>query len=127
MQHEYQIETSDRSVTRDATLGARLRRLRIERRISLIGFARQVGVSRPTVWNWERGKVRPRQKSLKVAASVLGISEMELVFGAGDGPVTPVHEWAQPQNLSEVVSACKAQIAEAAGARAENVLITIRV
>jgi len=80
MQREYQTETVGHAPSRAETFGARLRRLRTERRISQDRFARMLGVSRPTVWKWERDDVRPRQKSLEAAASLLGVSERDLIF-----------------------------------------------
>jgi transcriptional regulator with XRE-family HTH domain len=145
MHHEYQTETSGNSPAHEATLGARLRRLRMQRRISLVGFARQLGVSKPTVWKWERDEARPRQKSLEAAASILGVSERDLVFGGHMIDSRPhlehrphleprphlenrPHVDPKPRrHLSEVVTACKEQIAQAAGTSAENILITIQV
>lgn len=139
MQHEYQTETSGHSTGHEASFGARLRRLRMQRRISLVGFARQVGVSKPTVWKWERDEVRPRQKSLAAVASILGVSERDLVFGGSTAETRPhfeprphlehkPHLEPKPRrHLSEVVNACKEQIAQAAGTSAENILVTIQV
>lgn len=128
MRRKYQTETRENSVARDATFGARLRRLRKQRRITLVGFARQVGVSKPTVWNWERDAVRPRQKSIRAVAAVLGVSEIELVFG-GAAPAAPLEgEYdLPPLQLGEVIGDCKARIAEVAGVSARNVQITIEV
>jgi transcriptional regulator with XRE-family HTH domain len=128
VQHKYQTETPDDLTVGEATFGTRLRTLRKQRRISLVGLARQVGVSRPTVWNWERDAVRPRKKSIRAVASLLGVSESELVFGdsaladrlEGDGEPPPVR-------LSEVIGDCKERIAEIAGISAANVQITIEV
>ena len=127
MQPEYQTETPDDSVAKATTFGTRLRTLRKQHRISLVGLARQVGVSQPTVWNWERDAVRPRKKSIRAVASLLGVSENELIFG-DDAP----SEWVEaerdpPRRLAEIIGDCKAGIAEIAGVSADNVQITIEV
>jgi transcriptional regulator with XRE-family HTH domain len=115
---------------REETFGARLRRLRKERQISLIGLARLVNVSKPTIWKWEKDDVRPRQKSIEALASALDVSERELLFGKrtadqGDESSSAAHD--APSPLSELVKNCKEQIAEAAGTNSENVSITIQI
>lgn len=127
MQREYQTETTGHAPNRAETFGARLRRLRTERRISQDRFARMLGVSRPTVWKWERDDVRPRQKSLEAAASLLGVSERDLIFSGGTRDAKSEVRRATPQQLREVVNACKEQIAQAAGTSTEGILITIHV
>ncbi|WP_160746482.1 helix-turn-helix domain-containing protein [Croceibacterium soli] len=116
----------------EESFGTRLRRIRKQRGISLIGLARLVGVSKPTVWKWERDDVRPRQKSVQALAVALGASERELLFGetsaarrsadehrgAAEGETVP---------LGELVQSCKQRIAEAAGTSSENVSITIQI
>jgi transcriptional regulator with XRE-family HTH domain len=128
VQPKYQTETSDDLTIREASFGTRLRMLRKERRFTLVGLARQIGVSRPTVWNWERDAVRPRKKSIRAVASVLGVSESELVFGgAAAGNGSEGDSEIPPLRLSEVIGDCKARIAEIAGVRSDNVQITIEV
>jgi transcriptional regulator with XRE-family HTH domain len=116
----------------DESFGTRLRRIRKERGISLIGLARLVSVSKPTVWKWERDDVRPRQKSVQALAAALGASERELLFGerpaarkAAEGASANRH--GEPEQLGELVRSCKDRIAEAAGTSSENVSITIQI
>lgn len=127
MQRKYQTETPDDSAPREATFGARLRRLRKQRRLSLVGLARQVGVSRPTVWNWERDAAWPRKNSIRVVASVLGVSVSELVFGDAPADQLDGYHDLSPVRLGEVIDHCKARIAAVAGVAADNVQITIEV
>lgn len=123
---------------RAETFGARLRRLRKDRRMSLIGLARLVSVSKPTVWKWEKDEVRPRQKSLEALTAVLGVSERELLFGQKaaepqpletplEGPPAAQDASGPPAQLSQLVRNCKDQIAEAAGTSSDNVSITIQI
>lgn len=115
------------------SFGTRLRRMRRERKISLIGLARLLGVSKPTVWKWERGDVRPRQKSLEALAAVLDVPQRDLIFGeAGSPPPPPSELSAEPRRredhrLNEVVKACKERIAGAAGTSPHNVSVSIRL
>jgi transcriptional regulator with XRE-family HTH domain len=117
----------------DETLGVRLRRLRKARGISLIGLARMVNVSKPTVWKWEKDDVRPRPKSVEALASALGVSERELLFGEKPARPEPA-EGSSPSAardgsspLGALVMDCKSQIAEAAGTSSDNVSITIQI
>lgn len=128
MQRKYQTETGNGHSGREESFGSRLKRLRTERRISQVGFARLLGVSKPTVWKWERDEVRPRQKSIEAAAAILGVSERELIFSGGESrEVRPAERRLSAHQLKEVVSACKEQIAEVAGTGIENISITIHV
>ncbi|MXP40562.1 helix-turn-helix domain-containing protein [Altererythrobacter soli] len=104
---------------RGETFGTRLRRLRKERRISLIGMARLVDAAKPTVWKWESDKARPRPEMLEALALALDVSEQMLLTGRDDA--------APPMSLGDVIKDCKARIAAAAGTTADKVSITIQV
>jgi transcriptional regulator with XRE-family HTH domain len=106
-------------VAREETFGARLRRLRKERRISLIGLARLVGAAKPTVWKWETDRARPRPKMLEALAVALGVSEPMLLSGRDLASA--------PMSLSDVIKECKARIAQSAGTTTDKVAITIQV
>ena len=57
-----------------ADFGARLRKLREDRSITLVELAKRVNLTPAAVWHWEnRGKV-PRSGTLKVLAAALGVS-----------------------------------------------------
>lgn len=114
----------------EETFGARLRRLRKDRSISLIGMARLVNVSKPTVWKWEKDEVRPRPKSIEALAAALDVPERELLFGRKAAEREPRESSPDEQDgppLSELVRNCKDQIAEAAGTSSDNVSITIQI
>ena len=119
----------------EETFGTRLRRLRKERGISLIGLARLVNVSKPTVWKWEKDDVRPRQRSIEALASALDMAERELLFGQKAVRRQPPESrpeglpsaQAAHSPLSALVRNCKDQIAEAAGTSSDNVSITIQI
>lgn len=111
------------------TFGARLKTLRLARKMTLIGLAHAVGVSKPTVWKWEKDDVRPREKSLNALCIALGVTERDLLAGeqSAEGPsaVAP-GEPSLRSTLAEHIDECKHRIARSAGTRAENVTITIR-
>lgn len=121
-------------VDNEESFGQRLRRLRKARKISLIGLARLVNVSKPTVWKWERDAVRPRQRSIQALCAALDVAERELVFGTRERNRQPKGSSVAAQvasstssQLGAVVSSCKAQIAEVAGTTPDNVSITIQI
>lgn len=124
---KYQTDTTGDPFAHQAAFGARLRYLRERRNLGLVSFARLVGVSKPTVWKWEQGVVRPRQRSIEAAASILGVTERELIFGQERREVASRASHDMPQQLSDIISACKEQIADAAGTATDNIAITIQL
>lgn len=61
-----------------AALGPKLNRLRRERGLTLADVAAALGVSKPTVWAWEKGKARPVPERLDAIAAVFGINTEDL-------------------------------------------------
>ena len=53
-------------------LGVKLNRLRRERGLTLAQVATVLGVSKPTVWAWEKGKAKPLPDRIAAIADVLG-------------------------------------------------------
>jgi DNA-binding XRE family transcriptional regulator len=66
----------------EETLGQRLKRLRRERGLNMAFLASRVGVSKPTLWKWEKDTSCPRQEMVNALASVLGVSEMQILYGS---------------------------------------------
>ncbi|KEO89782.1 XRE family transcriptional regulator [Erythrobacter longus] len=98
-----------------AQFGQQLNRLRRERSMTLEQVANALGVSKPTVWAWEKGKARPLPERISAIAQVLGISEAEL-SGSSD------------QKKSEnLVEECRLRIASEYGTSPECVRIMIEV
>ena len=57
-----------------ADFGARLKKLREDRSITLVELAKRVNLTPAAVWHWEnRGKV-PRSGTLQVLSAALGVS-----------------------------------------------------
>ncbi|MEO1221190.1 MAG: helix-turn-helix domain-containing protein, partial [Pseudomonadota bacterium] len=61
------------------SLGYKLNQLRRERSLTLEQVANALGVSKPTVWAWEKGKAKPLPERIAAIAEVLGVSESELL------------------------------------------------
>lgn len=112
----------------DETFGARLRRLRIERKITLIGLARRVSVSKPTMWKWEKDEVRPRTRYLAPLAQALGVTQGDLLFGAGQaGERSLAANDTGSEAISGQIAEYKALIAGLVGTTPEKVVVTITV
>lgn len=47
--------------------------------LSRTALARQLGVSRPTIWRWERGVRRPDRKHAPKLAELTGVPVLEIV------------------------------------------------
>jgi len=96
-------------------LGVKLHRLRRERGMTLAKVADSLGVSKPTVWAWEKGKARPLPDRLELIAQVLGVQTHELEERMSD------------QQHAALVQECRLRIATAYGTHTSNVRIMIEV
>lgn len=97
---------------RDEAFGARLRRLRKERALTLSQIAEQLGVSKPTVWAWEQGKARPVEGRIEGLAEALGVPRADL-------------QGQQSSELDVLLAQSRAAIARAVGTRPDKVRIMI--
>jgi transcriptional regulator with XRE-family HTH domain len=95
--------------------GYKLNQLRRERSLTLEQVANALGVSKPTVWAWEKGKAKPLPERIGPIAEVLGVAESELL-GSG--------EQSKSENL---VEECRVRIASEYGISPEYVRIMIEV
>ncbi len=82
-------------------LGPRLNRLRREAGLTLADVAATLGVSKPTVWAWEKGKARPLPERLEAIAAALGVAP-DLLAGSGS-----------PREGDKVIAECRDRIAKA--------------
>jgi len=109
--------------------GARLKRLRKQRGLSLVEFARRANVSRPTVWSWEAGKSSPRESKVPALLDVLGVSEPEL-YGISNKPLVELvaeKTAVRGTELQGVIREAKARVAEIAGTSPDKVRLIIEV
>lgn len=98
------------------TLGARLGRLRREAGLTLADVANRLGVSKPTVWAWEKGKARPLPERTDAIARALGVEPHELAEPAG-----------RHADVSQVIADCRTRIAQACNTTPGAVRIMIEL
>ena len=107
--------TTEIGTTGVEPFGSKLKRLRRERGMTLANVADALGVSKPTVWAWEKGKARPVPNRLEAIAEVLGVPESELSDASQSGEV------------AAIVEECRIRIAAASGADVRQIRIMIEV
>ena len=107
------LPKSGRSVAEP--LGIKLHRLRRERGMTLADIAGALGVSKPTVWAWEKSKARPVPSRIPDIAKALGVSVQDL------GEAAPANE------ASAVTDECRVRIASAHGTDPAHVRIMIEI
>lgn len=95
--------------------GKQLEKLRKQRGMTLAQVAEALGVSKPTVWAWEKGKARPVDERLPAIAATLGISEEDLT------------KMSEPPGLAELLKSSRVRIAEAYGTTPDRVRIMVEV
>ena len=100
------------------TLGARINRLRREAGLTLADVAAALGVSKPTVWAWEKGKARPLPERIGAIAAALGVAPDVLAETPGA---------AAPTAVSTIVEDCRTRIAEACSTPRHAVRIVIEL
>lgn len=100
----------------DESLGVRLNRLRREARLTLADVAATLGVSKPTVWAWEKGKARPLPERLDAIAAALGVT-----------PEALTETRAPRGEVGALIEDCRHRIAEACGTQPEAVRIFIEL
>lgn len=97
-------------------LGHRLNRLRREAGLTLADVAAVLGVSKPTVWAWEKGKARPLPERLGAIAAALGVAPDALLDAPGPAG-----------SVGTVIEECRHRIAEACGTSPSAVRIMIEM
>ena len=95
--------------------GTRLNRLRRERSMTLADIAGALGVSKPTVWAWEKSKARPVPSRIPEIAAALDVSVQDL------GEAAPANE------AHAVTEECRVRIATVHGTDPENIRIMIEI
>ena len=98
-----------------ASFGKRIEQLRKGLGLTLADVADQLGVSKPTVWAWEKGKARPIDERIPALAEVLQVKPSELT----DRNMAP--------GLSEALVDARKQIAAACGVDPDRIRIMIDI
>lgn len=99
-------------------LGEKFNRLRRERGLTLAQVAEAMGVSKPTVWAWEKGKARPLPERLEALAKVLGVTKAELDENGARGP---------SGEAAALVNQCRLRIAAEYRTDPHNIRIMIEI
>lgn len=94
-------------------IGKKMEQARKERHLTLAQVAAELGVSKPTVWAWEKGKARPLEERLPAISNILGIDVEELTNVSG------------PANWSDVVEGNRQAIAAALGVQKSQIKILL--
>jgi transcriptional regulator with XRE-family HTH domain len=97
-------------------LGAQLNQLRRKAGLTLADVAARLGVSKPTVWAWEKGKTRPLPERMQAIAAALGADPDALADAANEHA-----------DAKAVIAECRDRIAEACGTTAAAVRIMIEL
>lgn len=109
-------DISQNSMGQNEALGVRLNRLRREAGLTLADIAAVLGVSKPTVWAWEKGKARPLPERLDAIAAALGVA-----------PEVLVETSAKQGAAGILLEDCRARVAEACGTAPSAVRIMIEL
>ena len=96
-------------------LGTRINRLRREAGLTLADVAVTLGVSKPTVWAWEKGKARPLPERIEAIAAALGVAPEQLAAPPA------------ARAANAVIADCRARIAEACEVDPQAVRIMIEL
>lgn len=97
-------------------LGTRLNRLRREAGLTLADVAAALGVSKPTVWAWEKGKARTLPERFSAIAVALGVSVEELAETVST-----------TAGIDTLIEDCRKRIADACNTTPEAVRIMIEL
>ena len=103
------------TVNTEETLGQRLSRARISNQWTLDFVARKIGVSKVSVWGWEKDRSRPRLESLESLSALFAMPLETLVSG---GKV-------QSAGVPALIADCQTRIASAVGVQPEQVEIRV--
>ena len=98
-----------------AAFGKRLEQMRKGKGMTLSDVAERLGVSKPTVWAWEKGKARPIEDRFPALARVLGIEQDELLG------------MASPSAAQETLEEARALIAEAFGVTTDKIRVMVEL
>ena len=119
------------AATPEESFGERLKRLRSASGLTMIALAERVGVTKPTLWKWETGKVMPRPAALERLAQELGLTAAELMYGrqgktvARPADSNPPKRNPEAETLAEVIARSRREIAQRAGTSSAQVVIDI--
>ena len=83
------------------TVGLRVRRFRLERKITQEELAFQINTSAAYISNIERGRKKPSLQKLAEIADVLGVTLNDLIYSGSSG-----YSFSNSKELNEMISLC---------------------
>ncbi|MXP48187.1 helix-turn-helix domain-containing protein [Altererythrobacter luteolus] len=97
------------------SFGARLKRLRLENRLTMEQVAKELEVTKATIWSWEHGRARPRGRRIGQLAELF------------DAPLEKLSAEKDRSGLPDILARSREEIAEAFGTSADKVRIMIEL
>jgi transcriptional regulator with XRE-family HTH domain len=105
------------------SLGARIKRFRLERELTLQVVADELGLTPAAISHWESGRIIPKDKKLQDLAKSLGVT-----FAALKGANSVVDRARTPMaGISEILWDAKQRIAGLMGCAPEDVELDWRI
>lgn len=126
-----------------------LRQLREDQGLTVRALAALTGVSTVTIWKWESGASKPRERLMKALTRALGVRQTSFGYSAassaraddepkvigqpspgtannGPLPRSPAQQnTAQPEMLSDVVARAKDMISQASGVSLNQISVRV--
>jgi transcriptional regulator with XRE-family HTH domain len=128
---EHGAETSETVLGHPSeSLGSLLRTLRHRSELTLDQVASEIGVSKPTVWAWEKGRANPARSKWQAIAEVLGVTVNVLASAAKaeraakTAGLLPARE---AKDRTTLLAAARQTIASAYGVTPSAVRITVEI
>ncbi len=97
------------------SFGARLKRLRLENRLTMEQVAKELEVTKATIWSWEHGRARPRGRRIGQLAELF------------DAPLEKLSAEKDRSGLPDILARSREEIAEAFGTSADKVRIMVEL
>lgn len=108
-------------------LAQQIRALREAQGLTVRVLADLVGVSKVTIWKWEKGSCKPSARLITSLAKALDVppTRLEAMTNLSAKGGARASSGEEDGELPEVIARAKQMIADAAGASSSNVTITI--
>ena len=101
------------------SLGARIKRLRQERELTLQDVADELGLTPAAISHWESGRIIPKSKKLQDLAKALRVSAAELTGSSASSAPPP------PTEVDRIIREAEEQIARIMGWSPHQVRLTL--
>ncbi len=72
------IKSNPKYPKNSKNFGERIRKKRMDKRLTMKDIAKRVGVSETTVYNWEIRNIKPYRRTQKKLCAILGLTEKDI-------------------------------------------------